>query len=75
MLKQWFKDNNINDGIVQIYRFTRHVWGINSSPFVALMAIKRLVEENPTNAGHLTLEAVKNNRYMDDILLACTSFK
>ena len=70
----WFKDNNINNGIVQIYRFTRHVWGINSSPFVALMAIKRLVEENPTNAGQLTLKAVKNNRYMDDILLACTFF-
>ena len=70
----WFKDNNKNDGIIQIYRFTRHVWGINSSPFVALMAIKRLVEENPTNAGQLTLETVKNNRYMDDILLACTSF-
>ena len=38
------------------------------------MAIKPLKEENPTNAGQLTLEAVKNNRYMDDILLACTSF-
>ena len=56
----------MNDGIVQIYRFTRHVRGINSSPFVALMAIKRLVEENLTNAGQLTLQVVENNRYMDD---------
>ena len=45
-----------------------------SSPFVTLTAIKRLVEENPTNASQLTLQAVENNRYMDDILLACTSF-
>ena len=40
---------------------------------MALTAIKRLIEENPTNAGQLTLEAVKNNRYMDDILQAIAS--
>ena len=55
--------------IVQIYHFTGHVWGINCSPFLALMAFKCLVEENSTYAGQLILKAVKNNRYMDDILL------
>ena len=70
---EWLKDNNMNDGIVQIYRFPKHVWGINSSPFMALMAIKRL-EENLTYADQLTEQTVENNRYMKDILLACISF-
>ena len=60
---------------VQVYRFTRHVLGINSSPFVALLAIKRLIDENPTNACEATLQAVLNNRYMDDMLFASSSFK
>ena len=71
----WFKDNDVKTGGVQAYRFTRHVWGINSSPFVALLAIKRLVEENSVNASSLTLKAVKHNRYMDDVLLANNSLE
>ena len=62
-------------GDVQAYRFTRHVWGINSSQFVALLATKRLVEENPVNASLLTLKAVEQNRYMDDDLLANNSLE
>ena len=70
----WFKDNEMSNE-VQIFRFTRHVWGINSSPFIALLAIKRLVSENPTHAGEATLHAMLNNRYMDDMLFACNSFE
>ena len=71
----WFKDNDVKTGDVQVYRFTRHVWEINSSPFVALLAIKRLIEENPVNASLLTLNAVEYNRYMDDVLLANNSLE
>ena len=71
----WFKDNDVAYGSVQVYRFTRHVWGINSSPFIALLAIKRLVEENCANANQLTLDAITNNRYMDDMLVASTSLE
>ena len=46
------------------------MWGVNSSPYVALLAFKRLVEENPTDASPVTLNAVKENRYMDDVLSA-----
>ena len=59
---------------VQVYRLTRHVWGINSSPFVALLAIKRLIDESPTNACEATLQALLNNRYMDD-MFASSSFE
>ena len=66
----WFENNDLDRGVTQIFRFTRHVWGINSSPYVALLALKQLVAENPTNASQVTLSAVETNRYMDDLLLA-----
>ena len=52
----------------------RDVWGINSSSFEALLAIKRLVIENPTNASRLALNALTNYRYTDDMLMTCNSF-
>ena len=36
-----FKDNDVDSGEIQTYCFTRHVWGINSSPYVTLTAIKK----------------------------------
>ena len=61
---------NLDGGETQVFRFTRHVWGINSSPYVALLAFKRLVVENPTGASQAILNVVKHNRYMDDVLFA-----
>ena len=69
----WFKDNDLVNGFTQIYRFTRHVWGVNSSPYIALLAIKRLVSENVTNASPSTLSANLQCRYMDDLLLSSDS--
>ena len=69
----WYKNDDLGYGKLHIFRSTRHVWGINSSPCVVLLAFNRLVEENPTNASKLTLHAIKNNRYIDDILLASDS--
>ena len=69
----WFRNNDIDSGEVQTYSFTRHVWGINSSPYVALTAIKTVVSENPTGASCMTLNTIEDNRYMDDMLLACNS--
>ena len=54
-------------------RFTRHILGINSSLFVALFAIKRLVEGNSVNASSLTLKAVELYRYVDGVSLANNS--
>ena len=69
----WFKDNDLVNGFTQIYRFTRHVWGVNSSPYIALLAIKRLVSENVTNASPSTLSAILQCCYMDDLLLSSDS--
>ena len=68
-----YEDNDINCGVIKIFYFTRHVWGINSSSYIALLAIDRLVNENPTNASQSTLSAVERNRYMDDLLLLSDS--
>ena len=42
----WYSNNDIDEEKVQLYRFTRHVWGINSSPFIALFSIEKLIAEN-----------------------------
>jgi len=47
--------------------------GVNSSPYVALLALKSLVSENPTNVLQLTLQVIESCRYMDNILLASDS--
>ena len=54
-----------------MFRFSRHVWGINSSPYVVLLAIKTLISENPSQARIKTLNTINDNRYMDGILFAC----
>ena len=71
----WFKDNDIDEGEIQILKFTRHVWGVNSSPYFALFAIEKLLAENPTNTSNLTLSAVETKRYMDDLLLSSDSLE
>ena len=60
----WYK----NDDLIKsnTVRFSRHVSGVNSSPYIALFANARLISENPTNASMLTLNAVDRKRYMDD---------
>ena len=38
-----------------------------------MLALNRVVEENPTNASKLKFNAIENNCYIDDILLASDS--
>ena len=55
----WFKNNDLEP---QVFRSSRHVWGINTSPYVVLLAIERLITENPTKASDRTLNAIDKNR-------------
>ena len=68
-----YEDNDIDRGVTKIFHFTRHVWEINSSSYIALLAIDRLVNKNPTNDCQSTLSAVEKNRYMNDLLLSSDS--
>ena len=69
----WFKDNNIKLDEIEVFPFSRHVWGINFSPYIALHAIQRLIDGNLTKASRLTLKAIENNRYMDDLFITAES--
>ena len=69
----WYRNINFEKGEAQVFCFKRHVWRINSSPYVALFAIEHLVKENTTKASLSMLTTTENNRYMDDLLLATDS--
>ena len=69
----WCANKDLDRGEIQRYRFTRHVWGIKFSAYIALLAIERLILENPTAASQLTLSMVENNRYMNDMLITSYS--
>ena len=71
----WFENNDIDEREIQILKFTRHVWGVNSSPYIGLFAIEKLVAETLTNASNLTLSVVETNRYVDDLLLFSESLE
>ena len=50
----------MDSGEIQIFRCTGQVWGVNSSPYVALMALNRLAADNPTHASMVALKAVNH---------------
>ena len=64
----WFSNGDLKTGTPQVFRFSRHAWGINSSPYAALLVIKTLISENPTSASDVTLNVVDKNCYKDDVL-------
>ena len=57
------------------YKFTRHAWGVISSPYIACAAIRKAADENPTNASTLTKEIIRKGMYMDDLLCSCHSIE
>ena len=69
----WFKDNSLDGGDLQVYRFVRHVWGINSSPYIAILSIQHLLSENPTNVSEKALTGLEKSRCMDDVLFSSDS--
>ena len=66
----WYKDDDISKGELQPYKFTRHVWGIVRSPYIACVAICKTAEENPTNASSYTTDTIRNCTYMNDLLFS-----
>ena len=71
----WFEKNDVVAGKVSAFRFTRHPWGVKSSPFIASFAIQKALEENDTGASELTRETVRKNIYMDDVIFAVDSLE
>jgi hypothetical protein len=63
----WYKNDDI-DGEIEILRFTVHVWGIISSPYIATRGIHAVAQQNRTRASPQTVGALKDNTYVDDLL-------
>ena len=64
----WFDNDDVKHGQLVPYRFCVHPWGLKSSSFVACLAIRKMVEENPCNASDLSRSNVLENMYMDDFI-------
>ena len=69
----WFDKNDVKEGNVVTYRFTRHPWGVKSSPFIASFTIKKTLDDNTTGASDLTLDTIHKNIYMDDLMFSVDS--
>ena len=66
----WYKEDDITKGEIEEFKFTRHVWGVISSPYIACRAMRKVTEENPTQASTLTVKAIQRSMYMDDFLVS-----
>ena len=66
----WFKDNNIDNEIVE-YRFKRLPFGLNCSMSMAKYCLKKTAVDNQTGASEKTVEAVNSSFYVDDGLNSC----
>ena len=70
----WFENDDVHKGKLVPFRFCVHPWGIKSSPYIACIAIKKMVEQNPSKASDLTLGTVLKNMYVDDFIFSADSF-
>ena len=70
----WFENDNI-DGNCEVWKFRVHVWGVNSSPFIATFCIKKVAGQNCTNASKITTDAIQKNMYVHDLLKSVDNFE
>ena len=54
----WYENNDIINGKLETYKFTRHVWGVVNSPYIACRSIGEVAKENPINASNLTIHTI-----------------
>ena len=69
----WFNNNDIGQGKVVKFWFTRHPWGVKSSPFIASFAIQKTLEDNAIVASDQTRDTIRKNIYMDDLIFSVDS--
>ena len=69
----WFDKNDVREGNVVTYRFTGHPWGVKSSSVIASFAIQKTLDDNATGASDLTLDTIRKNIYMDDLMFSVDS--
>ena len=70
----WFENDDVHKGKLVSFRFCVHPWAIKSSSYIACLAIKKMVEQNPCKAKNLTLGTVSKNMYVDDCIFSADRF-
>ena len=65
-----YKDDDVHRGQIESYKFTRHAWGVISSPYIVFSAIGQTAADNPSNASSHMTETVKGCMYMDNMLFS-----
>ena len=58
---------------VEVYQYTRHVFGAKSSPTCANYALQRTAEDNSRDYPTSVVQTVSNNFYMNDLLKSTNS--
>ena len=71
----WFSNDDIESGELQPFHFTRQVWGVISSLFIACYAIHRLSLDNPTNASVVAINIIRKSIYMNNHLSSTDTLK
>ena len=62
-----FNNHDIDEEKVKAFRFTRHAWGVKSSPFIANYAIQKNLEDNVTGSSDLTRDLSQKKIHIDDL--------
>ena len=70
----WCENDDAHKDELVPFRFCVHPWGIKSSPYIACLAIKKMVEQNPCKASDLRLSTVSKNMYVDELIFSADSF-
>ena len=60
---------------LKILRFAVHVWGEGSSLYISTRCIHQVAKENRTQASPITVNALINNTYVDDLLKSVDTTK
>ena len=68
----WWPDDDLNRDPVDL-RMNVFPFGLTCSPSCSSFALKKTARDNLTKADKQTLETVKNNFYVDDMLKSCAS--
>ena len=69
----WFDNDDKGQGKVVKFRFTRDLWGVKSSPFIASFAIQKTLKDNATGASDLTQDTIRKKIYNDDVIFSVDS--
>ena len=68
----WFRDSDLDKEPIQL-RMCSHLFGATSSPCVASYALRRVADDNLSQADGAALATIRRNFYVDDLLKSVAS--